>query len=470
MKKVVIDFNNTKQKKIIMYFVVLTVVITTCVGIYTLTKENLPNFILKNNKAIELEYGEKYSVNGMNLLNTKGLDEEDIKVIKKGIKIKSDFKYEENKEFPSVGEYIILLTFNDKTLVKKVKVKDTIAPEINTEYSSIDIVKGTDLTNYDFASLFSADDLSPIELNFDLSMIDTSAINSYVLRAVAKDSSDNVTSKDVTINVTECPNENQKLVTEVVINDDGSKSIKNTLKEINKGSTHSKNLNENNPSKNLGGSDNKNSISSNTNNGSTSNGIKQSFVANMSISNQTTQAITVIGNGGSYATLTLHTKQNGIWTETLSCSARVGKNGITSNKKEGDGKTPTGIYSFGQAFGVANNPGISRNWLTVNSNHYWVDDASSPFYNRLVDASQTGIQWSSAEHLIDYPTAYKYAIAVNYNTAYIPNAGSAIFLHCSTGGSTAGCISISQSNMIHILQFLQADALIGIYQNSNNVK
>lgn len=197
--------------------------------------------------------------------------------------------------------------------------------------------------------------------------------------------------------------------------------------------------------------------------------MNQSFVANMSISRQTTQAITVVGNGGSYATLTLHTKRNGIWTETLSCSARVGKNGITSNKREGDGKTPTGIYSFGQAFGVAGNPGTSRGWLQVNNNHYWVDDVNSPYYNKLVDASQTGIQWSSAEHLIGYPTAYKYAIAVNYNTACTPGAGSAIFLHCSTGGSTAGCISVSQSNMIRILQSLQGDTLIGIYQNSNSL-
>ena len=54
----------------------------------------------------------------------------------------------------------------------------------------------------------------------------------------------------------------------------------------------------------------------------------------MSISRQTTQAITVVGNGGNYATLTVHTKRNGVWTETLRCSARVGKNGITGNKRE----------------------------------------------------------------------------------------------------------------------------------------
>lgn len=87
----------------------------------------------------------------------------------------------------------------------------------------------------------------------------------------------------------------------------------------------------------------------------------------------------------------------------------------------------------------------------------------------LVDASQTGIQWSSAEYLISYPTAYRYAIALNYNTACTPGAGSAIFLHCSTGGATAGCISVSLSDMICILKMLQDDTLIGIYQNKSSL-
>lgn len=73
----------------------------------------------------------------------------------------------------------------------------------------------------------------------------------------------------------------------------------------------------------------------------------------------------------------------------------------------------------------------------------------------LVDANQTGIQWSSAEHLISFPTAYRYAIALNYNTACTPGAGSAIFLHCSTGGATARCISVSSSDMIRILKMLK---------------
>lgn len=417
--------------------------LASTLSIYAFTRDTLPKFILKDKKTIKLEYGEKYSVNGMRLLNTKGMDDEDKKILKNGLRIKSNFKYENGKDFPAIGEYEITMFFNDETLVKKVKVADTTAPELSTEYSSVDIVKATNLTTYDFSSLFSTTDLSPVEVNFGTDTIDANTVNSYILKAVAKDSSNNESFKDLTINITEAPNENQELITEIVTNEDGTKSIRNTLKEkeVFQENNSSKDL-KNNSSKNSTSSSNKKNSSSGNN---TSSNANQSFVANMSISNQTTQAITVVGN------------------------ARVGKNGITSNKREGDAKTSTEIYSFGQAFGVAGNPGISRNWLTVNNNHYWIDDSNSQYYNKLVDANQTGNQWSSAEHLASYGTAYKYAIAVNYNTACTPGAGSAIFLHCSSGGSTTGCISISESNMIKILQNLQNDALIGIYLNSNNL-
>ncbi len=464
---------NTK-KKIIAGYSILAVVLASTLGIYAFTRNTLPEFILKDSKVIKIEYGDKYSVDGMKLLKTEGMDKKEKEILKNGIKVKSDFKYEDSKDYPAIGDYKITMTFNDEMLIKKVKVVDTTVPELNTEYSSVDIVKGTDLTIYDFAglNLFNVTDISSVETVYDSNAIDSNTIGTYMLKVTAKDSSGNEATKEMTVNITEAPNENQELITETIINDDGTKSISNTLKEKEVVQENTSNTNKEISSKNSINSSNKKSTtgsSSSSPNSSFGSNVSQSFVANMSISRQTTQAITVVGNGGSYATLTLHTKCNGIWTETLSCSARVGKNGITSSKREGDGKTPTGIYSFGQAFGVAGNPGTSRGWLQVNNNHYWVDDSNSSYYNKLVDASQTGVQWSSAEHLVAYPTAYKYAIAINYNTSCIPFAGSAIFLHCSTGGSTAGCISVSQSNMIQILRNLQYDALIGIYLNSNNL-
>ena len=203
--------------------------------------------------------------------------------------------------------------------------------------------------------------------------------------------------------------------------------------------------------------------------GSTSNKFHRynSWVSQLNVAKDTSQLILVSANGSNYATVSMHTKgSDGYWADNYSVTGRVGKNGI-GKTSEGDKKTPTGVYTFGQAFGVADNPGSSRGYLKVNNNHYWVDDSSSIYYNKLVDISQTGKRWNSAEHLAKYPKAYKYAIAVNYNTECIPGKGSAIFLHCDTGNATAGCISIPESTMIYTLQNLHSDTKIVIDYSGN---
>ena len=203
--------------------------------------------------------------------------------------------------------------------------------------------------------------------------------------------------------------------------------------------------------------------------GSTSNKFHRynSWVSQLNVAKDTSQLILVSANGSNYATVSMHTKgSDGYWADNYSVTGRVGKNGI-GKTSEGDKKTPTGVYTFGQAFGVADNPGSSRGYLKVNNSHYWVDDSSSIYYNKLVDISQTGKRWNSAEHLAKYPKAYKYAIAVNYNTECIPGKGSAIFLHCDTGNATAGCISIPESTMIYTLQNLHSDTKIVIDYSGN---
>ena len=464
-----------KKKSIVVILSIIVVMLIGGIGIYALTKA--PKFALKDNKTLKLEYGKKYSLDAKELLDTKDMDVKDQKALVKGLKIKSNFKYEEGKDYFALGDYKITMTFNKEKLVKRVKVVDTIAPEVSSDYASIDIVKGTDLSKYNFNSLqlLTASDLSPTQIEYDYSAIDANKEGTYTLKVNVKDSSGNTTTKELSVNITQVPAENQELVTETITNEEGKKVIRNTLKNkevVQEQSVQTKSEMQKSTvtqKSHVSQSQKQDTSSSSSHVSAKPQQQSESFVVNMSISKHTTQAITVIGNGGSSATLTVHTKHNGVWTETLSCAARVGSRGITGSKREGDKKTPRGVYSFGQAFGIAGNPGVSRNYLQVNNNHYWVDDSNSSYYNKLVDASQTGIQWSSAEHLIDYQEAYRYAIAINYNTACTPGAGSGIFLHCSTGRATNGCISVSQGDMIRILKMLQGDALIGIYQNKNSL-
>ncbi|MDR0564711.1 MAG: L,D-transpeptidase family protein [Azoarcus sp.] len=161
------------------------------------------------------------------------------------------------------------------------------------------------------------------------------------------------------------------------------------------------------------------------------------------------------------AVLSAWSKNEGIWTHRFSTAGWLGKTGFRQNKREGDGATPTGIFTFGRAFGNAENPGTPLPYTKVSKNDVWVDDPQSKFYNQWAHSDAPDADWSSAERLSDYAKQYEYAVSVNYNTAPIlPGKGSAIFLHVATGRPTAGCIAVPRAAMIFFLGFIEKDTKI----------
>ena len=152
----------------------------------------------------------------------------------------------------------------------------------------------------------------------------------------------------------------------------------------------------------------------------------------------------------------------------------IGKNGcsIEEDKREGDMKTPLGDYYLGVAFGLADID-LNYPYIRIDDNSYWVDDVDSKHYNCFVQLSDRKIEayypyvvnslekdFNSAEHLIDFQKAYKYAIFIEYNSASLGNKptygkGSAIFLHChGSKGYTGGCVSIKEEDMEWVLKYL----------------
>ena len=168
------------------------------------------------------------------------------------------------------------------------------------------------------------------------------------------------------------------------------------------------------------------------------------------------QLITVTASYGStYATLTAYDLTSSGWVGKFGpWTARVGYNGIAApgTKREGDGKTPSGTYPFSFFFGVLPNPGVSFPYQNVYSYDYWDDDPLSPLYNEWVDA-RTQDPGTSPEPMDNVP-AYNYGAVIAYNAARTPGLGSGIFLHVDTGGSTAGCVSLPQSELVSVLTWL----------------
>ena len=143
------------------------------------------------------------------------------------------------------------------------------------------------------------------------------------------------------------------------------------------------------------------------------------------------------------------------WCCLLESNGIVGKNGVSDKSHEGDYCTPQGVFSLGFSFGTEPMKGLDVEYRQINSNCYWVDDVCSPLYNQWVESSN--ITWNSAEHLIEYPQAYKYSVVINYNMSpVVPGKGSAIFLHCMTGSYTAGCVAVPEYVMLFIIKRLKS--------------
>lgn len=189
----------------------------------------------------------------------------------------------------------------------------------------------------------------------------------------------------------------------------------------------------------------------------------QSRVAELDCAATAEQIVLVEYSSGSNATLSIHEKQNGAWTELASCNAYVGKNGI-GKTVEGDKKTPTGTYNLTTPFGIKADPGSKLPYTQVTKYHYWCGRSSSEYYNQLVDTRETGTSvTSSDEYLIKYKGVYNYCMFIDYNAEGVAGKGSCIFLHCKGSNKyTAGCIAIDEDFMVKILKWADAGCKIVI--------
>lgn len=173
------------------------------------------------------------------------------------------------------------------------------------------------------------------------------------------------------------------------------------------------------------------------------------------------QIVTIKGTKGSEAEFTLHEKDSGGWYEVLTCKAYIGKNGW-GKAREGDNKTPKGMFSFTKAFGIEDDPGSVMYYTKVDDSHYWVGDSQSEYYNQFVSTLDIdNFSKKDSEHIIDYKQAYKYCLNISYNEDGVPHLGSAIFLHCQTNNKfTNGCVAIPEKDMIKVLKHVNDTCVV----------
>ena len=158
------------------------------------------------------------------------------------------------------------------------------------------------------------------------------------------------------------------------------------------------------------------------------------------------------------AWISLHEKQSdGSWHMIMTSPGFIGKNGL-GKTREGDAKTPTGVFHFNRAFGIADDPGCSIPYVKVDEDAYWSGDPREGYhYNELVsikDLPGLDLESGDSEHIIDYPYHYQYCLNISYNEEGTPGLGSAIFLHCLAPAKpfTGGCVSVPEDHMRYVMQ------------------
>lgn len=167
----------------------------------------------------------------------------------------------------------------------------------------------------------------------------------------------------------------------------------------------------------------------------------------------------------SEARITVYEKIDGVWYALGSDTAVVGKNGM-GKTREGDGKTPLGVYNLTTPFGILDDPGAQQDYIKVTEDHYWCASSGSEYYNRLVSASQTGRRPTYPdEELIRYKGYYNYCMFIDYNKEGEAKKGSCIFLHCTGAKSTTGgCVAAPEAFMVKIIRWAREGAVIVLTQ------
>tara|TARA_B100000029_G_scaffold132543_1_gene126458 strand:- start:14651 stop:15142 length:492 start_codon:yes stop_codon:yes gene_type:complete len=133
----------------------------------------------------------------------------------------------------------------------------------------------------------------------------------------------------------------------------------------------------------------------------------------------------------------------------------LGKNGITNNKKEGDYKTPKGIFNIKNIMyrkDRIKNIKTKIPKIIIKKNHICCDIPSNPNYNKIFKTNDISI----GERLWRKDSLYDILVVLDYNlNPIIKNKGSAIFLHLFENKKkivTKGCISIEKKNMLALLK------------------
>ena len=140
----------------------------------------------------------------------------------------------------------------------------------------------------------------------------------------------------------------------------------------------------------------------------------------------------------------------------------IGKEGINSNKKEGDYSTPKGLFGLRKLYFRKDRIGIPNSKIkkkVIKREMAWCDNPKHKKYNEEIKTYNKNLK----ESLCRKDHKYDYIISINHNERKIPGKGSAVFIHLTNDYKpTAGCIALKKKDFEILLKLIDNNTKIKI--------
>ena len=201
------------------------------------------------------------------------------------------------------------------------------------------------------------------------------------------------------------------------------------------------------------------------------------LASEFTLSPHTTQAVVGIASGwnSSHVTLQYYEKDpQGAWHFVARpWKGRLGQNGLawgrgihplssgTQLKKEGDRRSPAGVFLIGGAWAydpkTKHHPNLPFSRIT--SRDLWIEDSNSKSYNQHVRLNREPTStWEKKAQMRQGDYAHSIKLFIKHNAPNpVPEGGSSIFFHIWRGGgskATFGCTTMQESQLKSLIQWL----------------
>lgn len=518
LNKIRIFLNSRKKMSCLIIILVITALVSLCV-FFGVNNRTAMSYV---SDRINVEYGDSIP-NDIHFYLKDAPSEIEMELSKN-----AKISISDSSAKPDIGEYSVSVSYGQETKNVNVIVSDTVKPTFEGDFSKLETYKGVDIdlesikvideseTNIvidlskvdidkvgEYKTTITSSDSSGNENTIDTVVIvkeneislskekltlqkgDTEKIKVDIKGKSQdvnfKSSNSSVAKVDENGNVTAISKGNADVVADcngvsdsckVTVED---KNTSNSSKDENNNNSSSATNNSKPSNSNDSNSSGKNESTSNDNNSSSSENkpskptsLNANTISYLKASKSSDNILVVSSTKKSNRNVTIsyYQKSSSGWKQTFKVSGIVGKEGIGKGK-EGDKRTPIGIYSITKLFGIDSNPGTQLPYHKLTGSEYWC--GGSNHYNQWIDESvqEHNCDRSNDEHLIDYPINYDYAAALNYNPSNTYGKGSAIFVHCKKGSYTGGCVAMPKSNMRTFMRGINSSTRVIIDLDTN---